>query len=89
MEYDYSELLVLIKRYFGTQEGYAKYLGVSTPSLTGRIRNRLQFKQNEIARSKDAFGLDSDGVLRVFFTPKTKKTKLKEGGTKKTTGGVN
>lgn len=77
MEYDYNELLGLIKRYFGAQERFANYLGISAPSLTGRISNKLQFKQNEIAKARDAFNLDSDGVLRVFFTPKTKKTKQK------------
>lgn len=77
MEYDYNELLGLIKRYFGSQERFANHLGISAPSLTGRISNKLQFKQNEIAKARDAFNLDSDGVLRVFFTPKTKKTKRK------------
>ena len=79
MEYDYGELLGLIKRYFGAQERFANYLGISAPSLTGRISNKLQFKQNEIAKARDAFNLDSDGVLRVFFTPKTKKTKQRQG----------
>lgn len=41
MEYDYNELLGLIKRYFGAQERFANYLGISAPSLTGRISSPL------------------------------------------------
>ena len=76
VEYDYSELLGLIKTYCGTQARFAELIGISLPSLTGRLSNRLQFKQNEMAIAQSLFGLSATEMQRVFFTKKTKKSKV-------------
>lgn len=76
-QYDYSELLGLIKTHCGTQAKFAELIGVSPLSLSGRLSNRLQFKQDEIAIAQRTFGLSASALQRVFFTKKTKKAEIK------------
>lgn len=73
-EYDYSELFGLIRTHFGSQEKFAEALGLSKMSLTNRLLNRLQFKQNEIEIARKLFNLSAEDVVRIFFTKKTEKT---------------
>lgn len=74
VEYDYSELFGLIRTHFGSQEKFAEALGLSKMSLTNRLLNRLQFKQNEIEIARKLFNLSAEDVVRIFFTKKTEKT---------------
>lgn len=73
-EYDYSELLGLIKQKCGTQEVFANILGISVVSLSDRLANRLPFKQDEMRIAKEFFNLDAEGFDRVFYTLKLRKT---------------
>ena len=73
MAVDYSELLGLIKRYFGTQDAFAKAIGLSAASLSGRLKGHTPFKQLEILRAKEALHLDPEDVDRIFFSPEIRK----------------
>lgn len=73
IEYDYSELFGLIKTHFGSQEKFAEALGISKMSLTNRLLNRLQFKQNEIEIARKLFNLSAEDVLRIFLQRKLRK----------------
>ncbi|HBA70093.1 MAG TPA: DUF739 domain-containing protein, partial [Lachnospiraceae bacterium] len=51
MIFDYSELIRLIKFKYGTQDMFAKALGIGRVSLSQRLNNRLEFTQEEILKS--------------------------------------
>ena len=51
-----------------TNESLAKYLGISTTSLSNKINEKgTEFRQGEIARIKSRYGLTSEMVDRIFF----------------------
>lgn len=69
-EFDYSELRGLIRARFGTQENYAKAIGISTTSLQERLSNKVPFRQTEIIRTKQLLDLSVEKMDEIFFTLK-------------------
>lgn len=67
-EFDYSELRGLIRSKFGTQENYAKAIGLSLTSLNERLSNKIPFKQTEIVTTKQLLDLTTDRIDELFFT---------------------
>ena len=57
-----------------TNESLAKYLGISTTSLSNKINEKgTEFRQGEIARIKRRYGLTSEMVDRIFFAETSSK----------------
>ena len=51
-----------------TNESLAKYLGISTTSLSNKINEKgTEFRQGEIAGIKSRYGLTSEMVDRILF----------------------
>lgn len=69
-EFDYRELRGLIRSKFGTQENYAKAIGISNTSLQERLSNKVPFKQTEIIMTKQLLGLSDEKMDEIFFTLK-------------------
>ena len=69
-EFDYRELRGLIRSKFGTQEKYAKAIGISNTSLQERLSNKVPFKQTEIIMTKQLLGLSAEKMDEIFFTLK-------------------
>ena len=69
-EFDYRELRGLIRSKFGTQENYAKAIGISNTSLQERLSNKVPFKQTEIIMTKQLLGLSAEKMDETFFTLK-------------------
>lgn len=69
-EFDYRELRGLIRSKFGTQENYAKAIGISNTSLQERLSNKVPFKQTEIIMTKQLLGLSAEKMDEIFFTLK-------------------
>ena len=69
-EFDYRELRGLIRSKFGTQENYAKAIGISNTSLQERLSNKVPFKQTEIIMTKQLLGLSADKMDEIFLTLK-------------------
>ena len=69
-EFDYIELRGLIRSKFGTQENYAKAIGISNTSLQERLSNKVPFKQTEIIMTKQLLGLSAEKMDEIFFTLK-------------------
>ena len=67
-EFDYRELRGLIRSKFGTQENYAKAIGISNTSLQERLSNKVPFKQTEIIMTKQLLGLRAEKMDEIFFT---------------------
>ena len=69
-EFDYRELRGLIRSKFGTQENYAKAIGISNTSLQERLSNKVPFKQTEIIMTKQLLGVSAEKMDEIFFTLK-------------------
>lgn len=76
MEFDYCKLRKLIKEKCGTQEEFAKKLGIGRVSLNQRLNNILEFTQEEIFQACDILGVSKDELTRYFFTLKVQKDEL-------------
>ena len=51
-----------------TSAQLAKFLGISEQSLSNKINEKgTEFKQGEITKIKERYGLDCDMVDRIFF----------------------
>lgn len=66
-EFDYRELRGLIRSKFGTQENYAKAIGISNTSLQERLSNKVPFKQTEIIMTKQLLGLSAEKMDEIFL----------------------
>ena len=73
MAWDYSKLKGKIKEVYGTQDNFAKAIGISRVSLSLRLNNNLEFSQNEIARALLALDADQSQLIDFFYTPKAQK----------------
>ena len=76
MAFDYSKLRGRIVERFGTQEAFAKALGMSTKTLSSKMRNKIYFRQDEINRALDLLGIDFSEAREYFFTPKVQQVEL-------------
>lgn len=66
--YDYSRLTGRIKEKYGTQEEFAKALGMGRVSLSQRLNNRLEFRQSEIKSAILLLEIPKDRIAGYFFT---------------------
>lgn len=65
--YDYSRLTELIKEKYGTQEKFAKALGMGRVSLSQRLNNKLEFRQSEIKSAVQLLEIPKDRIAGYFF----------------------
>lgn len=76
MAFDYSKLRGKIKEVYGTQDKFAKSLGIGRVSLSQRLNNILDFSQEEISKSCDILGIKKEDIPIYFFTLKVQKNEL-------------
>lgn len=70
MEFDYAKLKGRVKEVMGTQEKFAKALNLSNVSMTSKLHNQTQFKQQEIFNACNVLQISSDSLFSYFFTIK-------------------
>ena len=68
MKWNYAKLRGRIKEIFGTQEAFAKAIGISSVSLSQRLNNALEFTQEEIFNSCAALNIPLNDMMSYFFT---------------------
>lgn len=70
MEFNYSYLrgFILDNNDLKTTKNYAKFLGISETALNYKFNNKHQFTQEQIMKTKHAFGLSAEQVALFFFT---------------------
>jgi hypothetical protein len=81
MEYDFSQLRGVIRTKFGTQNNFAKVLGISENALSQKLNNKIEFKTSEIKRAIDILNISNEKeAFDIFFTEKVEQysTKRKE-----------
>lgn len=76
MNFEYSKLRGRIKEVFGTQDNFAKALGIGRVSLSQRLNNYLDFSQEEINKAYILLNLSKEEIPIYFFTTKVQKNEL-------------
>ncbi len=67
LEFDYSKLRGKIKEVFGTQDKFAKALGISGATLSLKLNNISEFTQQEMAASMRLLHEPARSVDKYFF----------------------
>lgn len=69
MEFNYNKLKGKIKEVYGTQQEFAKALGIGTTTLNSRLKNETFFNQSEIEKSRELLNLKNEkDIIDIFFT---------------------
>lgn len=69
LEFNYNKLKGKIKEVYGTQQEFAKALGISSTTLNTRLKNETFFNQSEIEKTRDLLNLKSEqDIIDIFFT---------------------
>ncbi len=66
----YAKLRGKIREVFGTQEKYAKAIGLDVSAVNAKLNNKSPWKREEIEKSMDALNIPIEYVYEYFFTPK-------------------
>ena len=75
MSFEYSKLLGKIKEVCGTQEIFAKQLGIGRVSLSMRLNNKLDFSASEMNKACEILGIDTAEIPLYFFCRKNSETR--------------
>lgn len=70
MTWDYNKLRGKIKEVSGTQDEFAKKLGIGRVSLSQRLNNQLEFSQDEIFKACRILAIENEDIPLYFFTQK-------------------
>lgn len=68
--FDYNKLRGRIREICGTQDVFAKALGISKTTLSQKINNHVEFTQKEIEFSVDILKIDKSDITDYFFNVK-------------------
>ncbi|MBQ6546501.1 MAG: DUF739 family protein [Bacilli bacterium] len=72
-EYDYSKLLGRIKEKSDSNAVFSTKLGISERTLSCKLNNKVDFKQNEITKSCEILEIPDEEIGIYFFTLKTQR----------------
>ena len=65
--YDYSKLKGRITEVFGTRKAFGKAMGWSSVTLTVRLNDEAQWRQDEIDKAVELLRLDQSVIGEYFF----------------------
>ena len=72
----YAKLRGKIKEVFGTNEAFAKALGMDTSSLSAKLNNKSPWKREEIEKACKVLNIPIEEVYLYFFSQKVGETQL-------------
>ena len=67
MGFSYNKLKGKIKEVFGTQEAFAKALGIGRTALYSKLSNNTEFTQTEMLLSLELLHLEKSEIDTYFF----------------------
>ncbi len=67
MSYNYSKLNGRITEKFGTQAEFAKAMKLSERSISLKLNNKVEWKQDEILRASKLLGFPQIEIPNYFF----------------------
>lgn len=68
MSFDYSKLEGKITEKFKTQKKFAKMMDISERTLSLKLNNKIEWKQEEMLLALDLLDLPEDKIKDYFFT---------------------
>ena len=68
--FDYSKMLGRIKDKFGSNSNFALSMKISERSMSLKLNNKVEWKQNEIARAKKLLNIADEELYYYFFEEK-------------------
>ena len=74
MAFDFSKLRGKIKEVFGTQEKFAKAMGMSGVTLSAKLNNTVDFTMSEINKACELLSIPTEFIPIYFFTKKVKSS---------------
>lgn len=76
-DFDYSKLKGKIKEVYCTQKDFARAIGLSETSISCKLNNGVDWKQEEIEKAMDLLKLPKNNIHEYFFTKKVEKITTK------------
>ena len=73
MTFCYGKLRGKIVEVFGSQSEFAKAMGFSNRTLSLKMNNKIDWRQEEIYCAMELFGIPDGQVCEYFFTQKVKR----------------
>lgn len=73
MEYDYSKLLGRITEKYGNNGNFACKMGLSERTISLKLNNKIDFKQNEIIKAKKLLEISDEELHNYFFKEKVQQ----------------
>lgn len=68
MPYSYNKLRGRIIELFGTQEEFARNLGISKNSLSLKMNGKTSFSQADVIKWSELLKIDTNEIGQYFFT---------------------
>lgn len=68
--YDYSKLNGKITEVCGSQAEFARRMNLSQHSVSHKLNNKVDFRQNEIEDAISILGIERENITDYFFTAK-------------------
>ena len=70
MSFDYSKLLGRIIEKYGSQQNFAKAIGLSEKILSERLNSKAFWKQKDIDKAVELLDIDREKIGLYFFNKK-------------------
>ena len=67
MEFKYDKLKGRIKEKYGTQENFARAMGIAQTTTSFKINGKASWNQGEIVKAIEVLGLSKDDIVEYFF----------------------
>ena len=71
IEYDYSKLYGKIREKEKSNAVFSSKLGISERTLSLKLNNKVDFRQNEITKACDILEIPVEEISQYFFAYKT------------------
>lgn len=70
MRFNYAKLKGRIKEKYGTQEAFAKAIGLTPTTFSFKINGKAKFTQDEIVKAVELLEISRDEITEYFFNYK-------------------
>lgn len=76
MRFNYAKLKGRIKEKYGTQEDFAKAMGLTPTTFSFKINGKAKWKQDEIIKAVELLEISQDEIVEYFFNYKVQEFEL-------------
>lgn len=76
MRFNYAKLKGRIKEKYGTQEDFAKVMGLTPTTFSFKINGKAKWKQDEIVKAVELLEISQDEIVEYFFNYKVQEPEL-------------